>query len=258
MTPYEKSILRWLTVLIVPVVTGLALFVSVLWRDYTDSDVWQNGYIAPKYLYSLIEQTKLATVKVECESNIGSGFSFEFEEADQASFNFEWSNKEASSIILTNNHVIEECAKNNSSVYVQDSESRQLKGQILEFDSKNDIAAIWVPKKVPSLKATWYFYRPGYWAMAMGSPFGMTGTVTFGNIIYSEGNKIYTSASLNKGNSGGPLVDNTGLVMAINSGYKAVAQNLNYAIDINALCEKLAECKSEIKLIHPNIDTSTD
>jgi S1-C subfamily serine protease len=90
--------------------------------------------------------------------------------------------------------------------------------------------------------------------MAVGSPFGMTGSVTFGNIIYSEGNKIYTSASLNKGNSGGPLVDNTLYVMGISTGYKAVAQNLNFATDINAVCEVIAKCYKEDGLLHPDVD----
>jgi S1-C subfamily serine protease len=121
-------------------------------------------------------------------------------------------------------------------------------------DKDNDVAALWIPKLIPQLKAAYYYYRPGYWVMAAGSPYGMQGTTTFGNIIYSQANRIYTSASLNKGNSGGPLVDNTGLVMAINTGYRAVAQNLNYAIDINVLCDKLASCYGETKLIHPNTD----
>ena len=78
--------------------------------------------------------------------------------------------------------------------------------------------------------------------MATGSPFGMAGTTTFGNIINMEGNRIFTSASLNKGNSGGPLVDNEGYVMGVNTGYTAIAQNINWAIDINGLCNTIAIC----------------
>lgn len=254
MSRFEELVLRTLAIVLVPVVAGLSLYVTTLWRDYTDSDVWENGYIPPKYLYSLIEETNDATVTIECKGSEASGFGFAFYESDKAQFTFDWPDWEKTSIILTNYHVVEDCYQEDLEVYVRDSNSERFKARIMRVDIDNDIAALWIPKQIPELTSAYYFYRPGYWVMATGSPYGMQGTTTFGNIIYSEGNRIYTSASLNKGNSGGPLVDNTGLVMAINAGYRAVAQNLNFAIDINALCEKLAACYGDTKLIHPNID----
>ena len=255
MTKFEEVILRTLAIVLVPVVAGLSIYVNTLWQDYSDSDVWENGYIVPKYLYTLIEETNEATVTVECQNSIASGFGFIFDETHEAEFTFYWPDWEKTSIVLTNYHVIEDCYEEEVQVYVRDSESEKLKARIMRVDTENDVAALWIPKMIPELKpAGFYFYRPGYWVMAAGSPYGMRGTTTFGNIIYSEGNRIYTSASLNKGNSGGPLVDNTGLVMAINTGYRAVAQNLNFAIDINVLCQELASCYGETKLLHPNVD----
>lgn len=254
MTRFEELILRTLAIVLVPVVAGLALYVQILWRDYTDMDAVTNGYVPPKYVYSLIEETRKATVTVECSNYSASGFSFAFEEEDEASFSFDWVDPEETSIVLTNFHVVEECYKDELVVFVQDSNTERLPAKIAGVDTENDLAALLVSKKIPELKAAYYVFRPGYWVMATGSPYGMFGTTTFGNIIYSEGNRIYTSASLNKGNSGGPLVDNLGYVMAVNTGYRAVAQNLNFAIDINALCKKLANCFAESKLIHPDKD----
>jgi len=251
MTRLEELVLRTLAIALVPVVAGLSLYVTTLWRDYSDSDVWENGYITPKFLYKLIEDTSDATVTIECKDSEASGFGFMFEEADEAQFTFDWPDWEKTSIVLTNYHVVEDCYQEDLEVFVRDSNSERIKASIKRVDVENDIAALWIPKRIPELYAAPYLFRPGYWVMATGSPYGMQGTTTFGNIINLEGNRIYTSASLNKGNSGGPLVDNTGYVMAINTGYRAVAQNLNYAIDINALCVKLAACSGDSKLIHP-------
>ena len=255
MNSLESSILRWLTVILIPLVLGLLLFVSTLWRDFSQNDALENGFVTPTTnLNQIIDYVKSSTVTVNCKNDFGSGFSFEFEKADKAKFNFELPDNQDSSVILTNYHVVKECFKDKSEIYISDFESKRLKGIILEVDSDNDVAAIWVPKEIESLLAAPYTYYPGFWVMAMGSPFGMTSSVTFGNIIYIENSKIYTSASLNKGNSGGPLVDNTGYVMAINTGYRAVAQNLNYATDINVLCAKLAKCEKDYKLIHSVAD----
>ncbi len=254
MSRFEEMALKTIAIVLVPLVAGLALYVQILWRDYTDTNAVTNGYVAPKYVYSLIEETRKATVTVECSDYSASGFSFAFEDEDEASFSFDWSDPENTSIILTNFHVVEVCYEKGSEVLVQDSNMETLRAQIVGLDKENDLAALFVARKIPELKAAYYVFRPGYWVMATGSPYGMFGTTTFGNIIYSEGYRIYTSASLNRGNSGGPLVDNLGYVMAINTGYKAVAQNLNFAIDINALCKKLAKCFAESKLIHPDKD----
>ena len=254
MNRFEELVLRTLAIVLVPVVAGLSLYTSTLWREYADSDVRANGYIPPKYLYSLIEDTNDATVTIKCKDSEASGFGFTFEEADEAYFVFNWPDFEKTSIILTNYHVVKDCYQEYLEVYVRDNKSEYIEARIMSVDIENDIAAIWIPKRIPELTAAYYFYRPGYWVMATGSPYGMQGTTTFGNIIYSEDNRIYTSASLNRGNSGGPLVDNTGYVMAINTGYRAVAQNLNYAVDINALCVRLAKCYGESELIHANED----
>lgn len=250
----ENSVRQWLAAALLMTLTGLAASVYQLWNDYGNRDVNINGYIAPIDLFGYIESVQEATLKIQCENLYGSGFSFDFEEGDKAKFNFEWRNQSNSSIILTNYHVIKNCHENRLPVYLTDEVGSRLAGEILKVDVDNDISAIRVSKRIYSLFATPNINRSGYWNMAVGSPFEMTGSVTFGNIIYTEGNRVYTSASLNKGNSGGPLVDNTLYVMGINTGYKAVAQNLNFATDINALCAVIATCFKDDRLLHPYFD----
>ncbi|MDH7569832.1 MAG: PDZ domain-containing protein, partial [Armatimonadota bacterium] len=85
--------------------------------------------------------------------------------------------------------------------------------------------------------------RVGQWAVAIGSPFGLSSTFTVG-VISAVGrsqfiedtsypNLIQTDAAINPGNSGGPLVNGRGQVIGINTLIIATAQGLGFAIPIN-------------------------
>jgi S1-C subfamily serine protease len=237
----ESAILRWLAILLIPTVAGLSLYVSFLVEEYEYTRSSYSGYVPPNDLYSVVNKTKEATVSITCEGKESSGFGFIFVSNDKARFSFDYP-IDKGSIILSNYHSIESCHFNNSLVNVMDFKGRSYFAEIKEVDKENDLAALYIPKIIQELESAWYLFATGYWVMALGSPFGMAGTTTFGNIINMEGNRIFTSASLNKGNSGGPLVDNEGFVMGVNTGYTAIAQNINWAIDINGLCNTIAIC----------------
>lgn len=243
MTRLEETILRMVALILVPVVAGLSLYVKVLWADNEELRPEFNGYVAPRKLESVVNFAKNISVTIECQGELGSGFSFELDENyDFATWNFEVPDGERS-ILLTNYHVVEKCDKEEILVEVVISEDESISGEIVGVDPENDLAAILISKRLDWGVATPYKMRSGYWVLAAGSPFAMEGTVTFGNIIRIEDQRIYTSASLNKGNSGGPLLDNEGYVVGINTGYRAVAQNLNWAIEISRVCKKLATCE---------------
>ena len=256
MDKIESAILRWLAILLIPAVAGLSVYVSVLLDEYENTRNISNGYIPPNDLYSVVTRSNEATVSIECDNKNASGFGFIFDEFDDAKFSFEYPVDEGT-IVLTNYHTVESCYIGDSIVRVKDFSSEFINAQIKAVDTENDLAALFIPKIILELKASYYFYRTGYWVMAMGSPYGMAGTTTFGNVINQEGNRIFTSASLNKGNSGGPLIDNEGYVMGVNTGYTAIAQNINWAIDINglcnviAICSKIAKDKRNSNLLHP-------
>jgi serine protease Do len=129
-----------------------------------------------------------------------------------------------SGIVVTNNHVIGDA--NDISVIFPDG--TRLKAEIVGKDSKVDLAVLKVKSDKP-LKAVKFgdsdSIRPGDWVMAIGNPFGLGGSVTAG-IVSARGrniesgpydNYIQTDASINKGNSGGPLFNMNGEVIGINT-----------------------------------------
>ncbi len=127
-------------------------------------------------------------------------------------------------IIVTNNHVIAEADE----ITANFSDGRKLKAEVIGRDAKTDIAVLRVESDTP-LKALDLGdssdLRVGDWVMAIGNPFGLGGTVTVG--IVSAMNRdigsgpydafIQTDASINRGNSGGPLFNKEGEVVGINT-----------------------------------------
>ncbi len=252
MSKFEELVLRTLAIVLVPLVVGLAMYVNLLWRAAEEAAPSVNPYVAPQVMWSMVDGVKKSTFPVACEGNRGSGFVFDLlPEFDYANWNFELQD-ESKSIILTNFHVIENCFTAESPITIELPSKKIVSARIEMTDSSNDIAALSINKSLDPLYAVNYTLDSGYWVMASGSPLDLQSTVTFGNIINIDGNRIYSSASLNRGNSGGPLVDNEGFVIGINTGYRAVAQDINWAVGINALCQKLATCTNpEHGLIHP-------
>ena len=129
-----------------------------------------------------------------------------------------------SGIIVTNNHVID--GADEITVTLQDNTS--LKATLIGKDDRVDLAVLQVhaDHTLPSV----HFgdsnnSRVGDWVLAIGNPFGLGGTVTAG-IVSARGRDIQqgpyddfiqTDASINKGNSGGPLFNMTGDVVGINT-----------------------------------------
>jgi serine protease Do len=131
---------------------------------------------------------------------------------------------DAAGIVITNNHVIE--GANDITVILTDG--TKLKAEVVGKDSKIDVAVLRVKPEKP-LKTVPFGdsdrMRVGDPVMAVGNPFGLGGTVTAGivsarNRNIESGpydNYIQTDASINKGNSGGPLFDMQGEVIGINT-----------------------------------------
>ncbi len=130
----------------------------------------------------------------------------------------------ADGFIVTNNHVIEGAEE--VTVILQDDTA--LKAEIIGRDPKTDVAVLKVTtdRKLPfvtfgdSDKA-----RVGDWVIAIGNPFGLGGSVTAG-IISARArninagpydNFLQTDASINRGNSGGPLFNMKGEVIGVNT-----------------------------------------
>jgi serine protease Do len=127
--------------------------------------------------------------------------------------------------ILTNYHVIEEAAR--ITVGLQSGE--KYRGTVVGVDSETDIAVIKIeaPKNLPTVTlGDSNAAQVGDWVLAMGSPFGLDQTVTAGIISKKERENpqfnvfqrfLQTDAAINRGNSGGPLVNMRGEVIGMNS-----------------------------------------
>jgi serine protease Do len=129
-----------------------------------------------------------------------------------------------SGIVVTNNHVISEADE----ITVIFTDGRRLKAEVLGRDQKTDLAVLRVKSDKP-LKAVKFAdsdkVRLGEWVIAIGNPFSLGGSVTAGivsarNRDINSGpydNYIQTDASINRGNSGGPLFNMDGEVIGVNT-----------------------------------------
>ncbi len=127
--------------------------------------------------------------------------------------------------ILTNNHVIEDA--NRITVGLQSGE--KYRGTVVGIDPETDVAVIKIEaaKDLPTVTlGDSNAAQVGDWVLAMGSPFGLDQTVTAGIISKKERETPYfnvfqrflqTDAAINRGNSGGPLVNMRGEVIGMNS-----------------------------------------
>ena len=129
-----------------------------------------------------------------------------------------------SGIVITNNHVI----KDADDIYVKVNGDKDYKASIIGADPLSDIAVLKIDtneKFKPVNFGDSDEARIGDWVVAIGNPFGLGGTVTAG--IVSARNRsiglsryedyIQTDASINQGNSGGPLFNLDGDVIGINT-----------------------------------------
>ena len=127
-------------------------------------------------------------------------------------------------IVITNNHVIQD----SEDIVVRVGGDKEYKAKIIGADPLSDIAVLQIVSKdkfIPVKFGNSDKARIGDWVIAIGNPFGLGGTVTSG--IISARNRsiglaryedyIQTDASINSGNSGGPLFDMNGDVIGINT-----------------------------------------
>ena len=126
--------------------------------------------------------------------------------------------------IVTNNHVVSDAAE----VTVRLYDNTNLKAEIVGRDEKTDLALLKVEPREPLPFVKWGdsdVIRIGDWVVAIGNPFGLGGSVTAGIVSARQreinagpyDDFIQTDASINKGNSGGPMFNMAGEVIGINT-----------------------------------------
>jgi serine protease Do len=146
-------------------------------------------------------------------------------------------------VILTNNHVVDGAEQ----VVVELRDGRKFTSKDIKTDPKTDLAIVRIEAKgpLPSLElGDSSAMEIGDRVLAVGAPFGLTGTVTSG-IVSAKGRAMHlnmyedflqTDAAINPGNSGGPLVNLEGKVVGINSAIKSRSggfQGIGMAVSSN-------------------------
>jgi S1-C subfamily serine protease len=165
-------------------------------------------------------------------------------------------------VLLTNAHVVEGA----SEVGVTLPDGRSFTGKVLGADPLTDVAVVRVVADrlpvAPLGDST--RVRPGQWAIAIGNPLGLDNTVTAGIIsavqrtnAVGEGQRvpyIQTDAAVNPGNSGGPLINDRGQVIGINTAIRqAPGAGLSFAIPINTASQIAAQILERGYASHPYI-----
>jgi len=186
-----------------------------------------------------------------------------------------------SGVIVTNNHVVDDAQ---GDVDVSFSDGRSMEAEVLGKSASYDIAVLRVDaKNLPALQlGNSDSVVVGDQVLAIGSPLGLSGTVTSGIVsaknrpVTAGGeqgssdsayiNAIQTDAAINPGNSGGPLVNIVGEVIGVNSAIASVGGaigesgniGVGFAIPINQVRRTVEQLLDSGKAEFPIIGASLD
>jgi S1-C subfamily serine protease len=251
-TPTRRSPVGVIALIVAVLALALAGYATA--RVANDSDNESAGVEAsgiagdlfrqPDDLLALIERIEPSVVDIACPDAGGTGFSFGIEPVRPG----------FQSVIVTNEHVIESCVDEGvePEVFIGGFNAEQVDAVLVGFDEDNDLALIEVRTFIPAIPEAETFAERGWWVMAMGNPYDEIGdivlynNVTFGHITNLIDEFLnYTTATINAGNSGGPLVNSRGELVGINTWATSSDESgvWNIAVDSDALCYELIECE---------------
>ena len=188
---------------------------------------------------------------------------------------------DSSGFILTNNHVIEAYAASGGTLKVTLNNGEVYNATIVGRDASYDLAVLKISAtNLPALEfGDSDKIAVGDPVIAIGSPLGLSGTVTLGIIsaknrpVTAGGtaaensfiNALQTDAAINPGNSGGPLVDSTGAVIGVNSAIASLGSTsqsgsigLGFAIPINQARTTANQLIKSGKATYPILGVSLD
>ncbi len=159
----------------------------------------------------------------------------------------------ADGYVVTNNHVIDGASK----IQVSFDDQEKLEAELIGTDARTDLALLKIKssKTFPFVKFAENPVRVGDWALAVGNPFGLGGTVTAG-IVSALGRDIGSGpydylqidAAVNRGNSGGPTFNLAGEVIGVNTAiYSPSGGNVGiaFAVPAKTAIEVVEQLKSK-------------
>jgi 2-alkenal reductase len=166
--------------------------------------------------------------------------------------------------IVTNNHVVDGA----SSIQITLSNGKTVDAKVIGTDSLDDLALISVDSSAvqgitPLQLADSSVVKPGQMAIALGSPYGLTNSITVGIIsgldrsLSDSGSSslsglLQTDAAINPGNSGGPLLDSQGHVIGVNTAVQGSgADGIGFAVPSNTVTRVLPSLLAGKQIVRP-------
>jgi S1-C subfamily serine protease len=172
-----------------------------------------------------------SVVTVFCGDSQGSGFVVKADDPPEG----------YRSAVMTNYHVIEACTWRDGPLTEVRTGEKTRAAELYSWDEENDLALVFVRSKLPALE-TAKSPDVGDPVVAIGSPYGLDGTVTTGVISNTYPEFFQTDAAINPGNSGGPLLDRYGDVLGVTTFKLRWSEGTNFAVRMRVRCQHLIEC----------------
>ena len=229
-----------LAIIAVPFALGAFFLAWAPSDQFHRSDPRRDGYVQPRSVGDLVLTTQESTVSVFCtvsknKGSMGTAWAIELDNGME---------KNNATTLITNHHVIEECIGGKGKLTVAELFTDQVPAYIVKWDKKNDLAMLATGLKLEPLGLSQSEPRPGYWVMVLGSADGDEGSVAFGSVLNVTNKEILITANASRGNSGGPLIDNEGLVMGTTS-WGSKKEQYNGAKSLDAMCAKIMDCNGK-------------
>ena len=205
-------------------------------------------YAQPKNLQAFIDTALASTVTLYCGEYMGTGWVIDLSDDSSSVEDDDYPTE-----IITNFHVIEQCQYGYAVTTQAFGDSNTFDSYIYSYDVENDLAVLITDRDLPSLptQSESSKSKVGHWVMATGSPTTdveiLEGSVTIGTITNLRSNAIVTDTALNPGNSGGPLINAAGQVIAVNTEkYVDVGvDSMSFSRKLELLCTQLKSCSSK-------------
>jgi S1-C subfamily serine protease len=238
-----QKVTAFATILALPFALGAFVLAWAPAQQFYLSDPIYDGFVQPRSISELVDITQDSTVTVLCEYkegqyNQGTAFAVDLDHSQ---------GKKYQTTLLTNHHVVEKCIENDKRIFVLALGGNEIEAVIDRFDEENDLAVLATTLEIENLNFSNYKPNPGYWIAAVGSADGYEGSVAFGNVLNTDKYELLITAPLSSGNSGGPLIDNEGNVVGINTKSPiGTDYQYNVAMSLDALCVKIIECEDDV------------
>ena len=213
----------------------------------TNTEPTRSLFKPPQDLETSISTVLASTVTIECGEGQGTGWAIALDNpAPAAGTTLPDVLTKFPTRLVTNHHVISECTGDPGSVTASVAD-KPYDAYVYSWDPENDQAIVLTTAELTPLALSPQ-PKPGWWALSVGSPFGVVGSVSIGNIMNVDGLEVIATAPMNSGNSGGPLLNAAGAVMGSTTYVSVSDAGLEpwfVSEGLPALCERLVACEAD-------------